>query len=246
MARKKSQPSFGPSQAYIVSFGDMMTALLAFFIVLCSLAEEQTGANLHSGTGSFVRTLNSFGLPGAFSTDTSKQAVSLKEPGPLYIAGDETRKPDNNALGPDKDDNGLRVIDREQEEMQRFVNEMNRLSGVSKLRGIEGEVSFDFFDRLGPNKPLLPRKFDTVMSQLVPLFQRTDYQVEVIVWSTTPGKRAWSRAAKQSRSIAREIAGKCGLSAEQLGRLSGRGQPWHYSDEKRPVFSIVVRRLTAS
>ena len=50
MARKK-EPDKGPSQAYLISFGDTMTTLLAFFIVLCSMAEDQTGANLYSGNG---------------------------------------------------------------------------------------------------------------------------------------------------------------------------------------------------
>ena len=51
MARKKKLPE-PPSKAYLISFGDTMTALLAFFIVLNSLAQEQTGAKLHAGTGS--------------------------------------------------------------------------------------------------------------------------------------------------------------------------------------------------
>lgn len=246
MARKKSQPSFGPSQAYIVSFGDMMTALLAFFIVLCSLAEEQTGANLHSGTGSFVQALNGFGLPGAFRSDTSKRAVSLKEPSPLYIVDSDDSKTENNPIGSDDSDNGLRVIDREQEEVQRFVNEMKRLSDVAKLPGIQGEVTFDFFDKLNPAGPLLPKKFDKVIAQLLPLFQRRDYQIEVVVWATTPSQSAWSRAIGQSRAIAREIAAKCRLSSSQRSHLSSQGRPWLYSDVKRPVFSILVRRLSTS
>ncbi|MCA9059275.1 MAG: hypothetical protein KDA85_12285, partial [Planctomycetaceae bacterium] len=40
MGKRCTCPSFGPSQAYLLSFGDTMTALLAFFIVLNSLAKE--------------------------------------------------------------------------------------------------------------------------------------------------------------------------------------------------------------
>lgn len=243
MARKKSTESFGPSQAYIVSFGDMMTALLAFFIVLCSLAEEQTGANLHAGTGSFVRVLNGFGLPGAFSTGTSSRAVSLQQPGPLYIVGADGEQSDNEAKGPDQNDNGLRVIDREQEQLQRFVNEMNRLSKVGELPKVAGEVTFDFFESFGASGPLLPKKFDRIMVQLVPLFKDPSYRVDVIVWATTPGPSAWSRATRQSTMVAQEIAAKCGLSAEQRVRLQSSGKPWLHSDAKRPVFSIIVRRV---
>ncbi|MCP4857370.1 MAG: hypothetical protein GY903_23045, partial [Fuerstiella sp.] len=48
----------GPNQSYLISFGDTMTALLAFFIILNTLAEEQTGANLHAGTGSFMESVD--------------------------------------------------------------------------------------------------------------------------------------------------------------------------------------------
>lgn len=244
MARKKSQPSFGPNQAYIVSFGDMMTALLAFFIVLVSLAEEQTGANLHTGTGSFVRALDGFGLPGAFSKDTSDRAVSLSHAGPLYVVGAEDQDPDKESLGPDEEDNGIRVIDREREEMQRFVNEMNRLASVKKLPASQGEVSFDFFNTLSKTAPLLPDSFGNVLIQLVPVLMNRNYGVDVIVWATTPSQTAWTRAAKQSAQIAREISEKTGISVTQPTGLRSVGKPWAYSDVKRPVFSIVVRRVT--
>lgn len=244
MARKKSQPSFGPNQAYIVSFGDMMTALLAFFIVLCSLAEEQTGANLHAGTGSFVRALDGFGLPGAFSKDTSSRAVSLSHAGPLYVVSEPGQEPDKESKGPDETDNGLRVIDREQEEMQRFVNEMNRLAQVKKLPTNQGEVSFDFFNALSTSEPLLPKSFDSVMVQLVPLLNNPAYRIDLVVWATTPSRSAWTRAARQAARITREIEAKAGHSTGQQTGLRGVGKPWLYSDVKRPVFSIVVRRVS--
>ena len=73
MARKKKPQSDGPSQAYLISFGDTMTALLAFFIVMNSLAEEQTGAKLYSGTGSFIRAVRTMGMPGMFPSDKSSR-----------------------------------------------------------------------------------------------------------------------------------------------------------------------------
>ena len=72
MAKKKKAPPSGPSKAYLVSFGDTMTALLAFFIVINSLAQEQTGANLYSGTGSFVSAIGAIGFAGAAPSDRSQ------------------------------------------------------------------------------------------------------------------------------------------------------------------------------
>ncbi|MEZ6064742.1 MAG: flagellar motor protein MotB [Planctomycetaceae bacterium] len=76
MPREKKRPSSGASNAYLISFGDTMTALLAFFIVLNSLAEEQTGAKLHRGTGSFVQALNNMGMPGFFTGEVSPQSAA--------------------------------------------------------------------------------------------------------------------------------------------------------------------------
>ena len=71
MSRKQKPPPSKPSKAYLVSFGDTMTALLAFFIVLNSFAKDQTGANMHSGTGSFVNAMSTSGLPGHYPGDRS-------------------------------------------------------------------------------------------------------------------------------------------------------------------------------
>jgi len=49
---------------WMVSFGDMMTLILTFFILLVSMAEEQREGLLAKGVGSFMVALRSFGMPG--------------------------------------------------------------------------------------------------------------------------------------------------------------------------------------
>ena len=84
MSGRKKRESSAPSKAYLVSFGDTMTALLAFFIVLNSLAKEQTGANMHSGTGSFVNAFSSTGLPGHLSGSRSSDVIQQEAQKPIY------------------------------------------------------------------------------------------------------------------------------------------------------------------
>ena len=84
MARCKESCPSEPNNAYLISFGDTMTALLAFFIVLNSLAEEQSGANLHAGTGSFMKTVDKFGLAGKVNSDLSAQAFQQDAIAPKY------------------------------------------------------------------------------------------------------------------------------------------------------------------
>ncbi|MEZ6018746.1 MAG: flagellar motor protein MotB [Planctomycetota bacterium] len=58
IVKKKGAPS------YMVSFGDMMTLILCFFILLVSMAKERSFGMMAKGIGSFVVQLKSHGLTG--------------------------------------------------------------------------------------------------------------------------------------------------------------------------------------
>jgi len=60
--------------AYMVSFGDMMTLILCFFILLVSMSKERNYGLLAKGVGSFVISIKSFGLTGVLD-DHDKQDV---------------------------------------------------------------------------------------------------------------------------------------------------------------------------
>lgn len=72
-AEEKKQ---GPP-AYMVSFGDMMTLILTFFILLVSMAKEQAPGLVADGIGSFVVQLESHGLNGILS-GAEKRAIFNK------------------------------------------------------------------------------------------------------------------------------------------------------------------------
>ncbi|TDJ70894.1 MAG: hypothetical protein E2O39_09270 [Planctomycetota bacterium] len=59
--RKKGAP------AYMVSFGDMMTLILCFFILLVSMSEERSHGLVAKGVGSFIVAIQSHGLDGIMS-----------------------------------------------------------------------------------------------------------------------------------------------------------------------------------
>ena len=81
--KKKGAPS------WMVSFGDMMTLILCFFILLVSMAQERQYGLMAKGIGSFVVALKSHGKDGAL-TGTEKQEIL-----------DETRRKFN--LPPEED-----------------------------------------------------------------------------------------------------------------------------------------------
>ncbi len=246
MALKQKPDDPPPSKAYLVSFGDTMTALLAFFIVLLSLADDQTGMNLHTGTGSFVKALDGIGLPGAFRSETTARAIQRHDVSPLYLADDpENREPESNAMGPDEE-NDLRVIDREEELYQRFLNELERLNRVERLPETDGEVNFDLFNRLNSEAPYLMEVHREALIRVLPTLRQPMYRVDIIVWATMPSTAAWTRAAKQAAAIAKEVTRWARLSEPQQERLRTMAKSWRYQNAKRPVITIVVRKLSGA
>ncbi|MBT3198278.1 MAG: OmpA family protein [Phycisphaerales bacterium] len=64
MASKEKQPDEGPEiPAWIVSFTDMITLLLAFFVLLQAFAVEQDPELFRQGQGGFRRSIAGFGIP---------------------------------------------------------------------------------------------------------------------------------------------------------------------------------------
>jgi len=59
---------------WLVSFGDMMTLILTFFILLVSMAQQREYGLIAEGLGSFVSALRSHGLPG-FLTDSQRREI---------------------------------------------------------------------------------------------------------------------------------------------------------------------------
>jgi len=240
--RKKSESS-GPSKAYLVSFGDTMTTLLAFFIVLVSLAEEQTGANLHAGTGSFVRAVQSFGLPGIFSEKKSKLATQFSAGGPKYQLEEADEPTGSHRLGPDDDSDTLTVLDRERERFQRFLTEMERLVDRQEEWGEKARASFDLYTPLAKEPPYLTEAHMKVLSAVLPPLRRPGYRVFLIVWAATPKDTAWRRAAAQAQAAADYFAHTAMLDSQARSRLVPLARTWLYSDVRRPVVSIVVARV---
>lgn len=75
--KKIEEPPRG-TPSYMVSFGDMMTLMLTFFILLCTFAKKREAGFIAAGVGSFRRAINSFGLPGILPTDTDSLRLQFQ------------------------------------------------------------------------------------------------------------------------------------------------------------------------
>jgi hypothetical protein len=228
------------TEGWMMSYADMATILLAMFVVLSTLGKDQTGVNLYNGTGSFKHALDCFGLPGLF--ESGNKPVPMEAPSPKYLLPEDERT-DPLGNGPDKGKDERRVIDIELEQMQRFLNEMARQFNVEKLPRTQGEAVVDFYDRLHASPPYLTDKYGDVVWQVVPVLNRSDYRVFLIVWATTPADTAWVRAVEQARAVVDEITESAQLDADARARLIPLGQPWPYAKTRRPIMSLVIAKL---
>ena len=246
MAECKNCPS-GPNNSYLISFGDTMTALLAFFIILNTLAEEQTGANLHAGTGSFMDTVDKFGLAGKVSSDLSAQAFQQQEVSPKYIVPDpENGTPELGANGPDDDADNIRIVDRTKDQYQRFLQQLRQVNNLQQDRDVKGEVTFDVLAKLPPQSAgtLINDELKAALAGVGPMLRRDDYRIEITVWTTTPSQSAWSRALAQSQQIHKEAIALLRVAPNQERRITAVAQPWISKTVKRPTVSVTLRRLS--
>ncbi len=103
----------GGAPRYLVAFSSIMTLLLAFFIILQSLAPQQSPGLFYAGTGSFIAALETFGLQRFLTSGTMK--VIKGKSAPRYTQrGTRERPPE------------YRRIDVEYEDAQRSLKELER------------------------------------------------------------------------------------------------------------------------
>jgi hypothetical protein len=240
----------GPKNGYLLSFGDTMTALLAFFIVLNSLAEEQTGANLHSGTGSFMKSVDKFGLAGKVNSDLSAQAFQQSAISPKYVVKEDDRPPERGAKGPDEvgpDDrnDNTRIVDRVKDQYHRFLTSLRQVNNLEQDRDVTGEVSFDIMEKFPPASAgtLINEELRAALTGVGPMLRRSDYAVEIVVWTPTPSESAWTRSLQTANRLNAEATDLLRLPPNQRRRISAVAQPWISSTMERPKVTVSLRRL---
>jgi flagellar motor protein MotB len=245
MSKRKKLPPSVPSKAYLVSFGDTMTALLAFFIVLNSLAEEQTGANMHSGTGSFVNAFSASGTPGKLSGERSSEILQQKAQKPIYALAENLKDPDKN-IGPDDKDERQRVIDREKEAFQKFLTDLERQLDLKTLAPIENQVVFDSFEPPDPETGKLSLHAVKLISEAVTKLRDPDVTMEIVLWADMPSASSLARKMVRAVDLRGEVERTFWMQQSQKDRIHYRVKPWLFSDAKRPYLSVILGRKGTS
>ncbi len=244
MSRKQKPPPKKPSKAYLVSFGDTMTALLAFFIVLNSFAKDQTGANMHMGTGSYVQAMKSIGFPGRSPGDRSDQMLNKTDAAPIYAVESKKIEADRDRLGPDESNDRGRIVDRQSDNFQRFLSEMQYQFQISETAPTQSQIVFDSFENLGSTTDtILGSGALQLASDSISQLGNDSFELEVIVWATMPSPLAIQKAMDKALMIEAKLEKSFMFRGDQRARISVSAKPWLFVDAARPRMSFVLSRL---
>ncbi|MCK5566039.1 MAG: OmpA family protein [Planctomycetes bacterium] len=116
MSRKPEEPKTG-APAYIVTFSDMITLLLTFFVLLLSMSDSQDKSIYRDGRSAFMRSIAGFGMPGIiFAQNDGSQ---FEHPKVKYKV----------SKGKDKSED--RSLDAEMEMKRRVLLELEDLMDIS-------------------------------------------------------------------------------------------------------------------
>ena len=234
LRRKKRKADGGVDpNGWMMSYADMVTILLAMFIVLSTMSKDQTGVSLHRGTGSYKKAINAFGMPGLFNTN--QQAVSFQESSPQYSIDN----PDPQAT-PGTDDGKIR--DGEEQQFQNFLADVKKQFPLEKQPSELGRAFVDFHTRPANKAPYLTDRQKELLAPLLGLLRRPDYRLEVIVWAPTPADSACERSAILAHALRLEILNDANLPNDERIRVLALAMPWKFKDVKRPIFSVVVSK----
>jgi flagellar motor protein MotB len=241
MARKQKPIDAGPSKAYLVSFGDTMTALLAFFIVLNSLATEQTGANMHAGTGSFVNAFSKSGTPGGKPGNRSADMIQQTHQAPIYgLAKNLSKNEPDGTVGPDDSEEKERVINREKEEFQKFLQTIEESFGLDTKQPVINQVVTDSFQPFERKTGKMSEHATQIAADLIPKLRRDGSQLEIIIWASMPSKSEVKRKLSKSLEVRTEMESLFWIKPAMKSKIRYTVKPWLFSDAKRPVISFVM------
>ncbi|MCK5000700.1 MAG: hypothetical protein KAS23_14250 [Anaerohalosphaera sp.] len=204
--------------AYIVTFSDMVTLLLTFFLMLLSLANEQKDFELFkAGKASFVRAIETMGLGLVIGPKVSSQ---LDYDRPRYKIEQEDPKLDT------------RTIDPEQQQLQRSIKKLSEfLKNESKNKKDYSNHTIVTSIIFAPDTTELPQNAKAYLDVLAQDF-RTGQNISLYIVGLQDDQRTdMVTASKRADNTAKYLKTKITNQAVNIYSL-GADSSW-FGKEKR-------------
>ena len=240
--KKKTSDQGGPKvPGYIVTYSDMVTLLLTFFVMLLSLAEQQDPELVSSGRDAFVQAINGFGLGMLFGKEERYREGGIKV---RHAVEDPEQAVDDPAL------------DATEEQLQRLFDQVEEMMITKPSQLVAEEIDFTVTKvRFEPGSHALSESAEAYLSEFcqnlqghVGAGQRTLYVLGLAPDSTS-ARQQWTLSARRAQTVAdyidETLPADLGWSVYCWG--AGPGGKWSSRDsivsENQHIMIAVMQNL---
>ena len=203
---------------------------------------------MYSGTGSFVRAFASSGMPGGLPGNRSSDMIQQKSQKPIYALAENLDKNESpeGRVGPDDTDKKDRILDRDKENFQKFLDDMENQFGLKTLAPLRNQVVFDSFQPWDPDTGQMSRHAMELLSESISKLKQPDLQIEIIVWASLPSEVGIEAGLKKTVELRSQVEKFFWVKPNDRSRISYRVKPWLFSDALRPQLSVVMSTADAT
>jgi hypothetical protein len=251
---KKAQPEESGEKAplWIISFADMISLLMAFFVMLQTLASEHTNELFTTGRGrfeatiyEFQRNINGFGIPGLVGNIADNRM--FKSPRTQYHFD-----------SPDTERTEVAARDGEEEKLRRIFTTLSQSAKTDRPQ-LKGKIqdSFVLPVHFTPDGRHLDSNTVSLLTSRTAVFRQSETADEGVVFyivgqagDVSHPAEQWLISEKRARSVADFL---CTVLPESLRDNvywwgAGAGGQWFDSVDKNEIKNhvLIVTLITAS